>query len=52
MADNKLEIISNDETKIMARSGEQLFRYLYAKGQWQKLVGVSWVDIRHEELLP
>lgn len=50
---NKLETIRDDkEDMLVAHRGEQLFRYLYATGQWQKLMGVSWVDIEHEELVP
>lgn len=48
---DKLEVIRDDKDKeIMAHRGEQLFRYLYKTGQWQKLMGVSWVHVDEQEL--
>lgn len=49
---NRLTVIKDDRVKMLTvRKGEELFRYLYTVGQWQKLMGVSWMDIEHEELI-
>jgi len=50
---NRLAVIRDDKVNMLVvHRGESLFRYLYAVGQWQKLMGVSWMDIEHEDLVP
>lgn len=52
MEGRELVVVRDDgEEALLARRGEQLYRYLYKEGQWQRLVGVAWVDITHEQLL-
>lgn len=47
---SKLEITRDELKALTAKRDDRIFRYLYARGQWQEMKSAGWVDIRQEDL--